>query len=100
MQYSQFKHNIVLHHGIKPRLIQRLIDEIKRDRNGEIIDKGAVRQAVHMLLEVGVQSRKIYEQEFESVLLADTVEYYRLESNQLILENSCDAYLQKANLRL
>jgi hypothetical protein len=54
MQYSQFKHNIVLHHGIKPRLIQRLIDEIKRDRNGEIIDKGAVRQAVHMLLEVGV----------------------------------------------
>jgi hypothetical protein len=81
MQYSQFKHNIVLHSSIKPRLVARLIEEIRKDRDGQIIDKGAIRQAIHMLLEVGVHSRKIYEQEFESVLLVETAAYYRLESN-------------------
>jgi hypothetical protein len=34
-----------------------------------------------MLLEVGVHSRKIYEQEFERVLLTESAAYYRLESN-------------------
>ena len=81
MQYSQFKHNIVLHPLIKTRLVSRLVEEIRKDRDGEIIDKGAIRQAIHMLLEVGVHSRKIYEQEFESVLLAETAAYYGLESN-------------------
>ena len=81
MQYSQFKHNIVLHPSIKYRVVARLIEEIRKDRDGEIIDKGAIRQAIHMLLEVGVHSRKIYEQEFERVLLAETASYYRLESN-------------------
>jgi len=81
MQYSQFKHNIVLHPHIKTRLVSRLVEEIRKDRDGEIIDKGAIRSAIHMLLEVGVHSRKIYEQEFESVLLTETAAYYRLESN-------------------
>lgn len=61
MQYSQFKHNIVLHSQIKLRLVYRLLEEIKKDRSGFIIDKGAIRQSIHMLLEVGVHSRKIYE---------------------------------------
>lgn len=53
-----------------------------------------------MLLEVGVHSRKIYEGEFEAVLLHETADYYRLESNQLITECNCGAYLRKANARL
>lgn len=33
-----------------------------------------------MLIEVCKNSRKLYEQEFEKVLLAETAEYYRQES--------------------
>jgi cullin 1 len=53
-----------------------------------------------MLIEVGMQSRKIYEQEFESALIAQTRDYYRNESNNFITQNSCNAYLAKANARL
>ena len=53
-----------------------------------------------MLIEVGMQSRKIYEQEFESALIAQTRDYYRNESNNFITQNSCNSYLAKANARL
>mmetsp|Transcript_13170 Transcript_13170/g.20493 ORF Transcript_13170/g.20493 Transcript_13170/m.20493 type:complete len:135 (+) Transcript_13170:583-987(+) len=53
-----------------------------------------------MLIEVGMQSRKIYEQEFESALLQRTRDYYRNESNAFISQSSCKDYLQKAMSRL
>jgi hypothetical protein len=39
MQTSQFKHHIVLHPQIKGRLIQKLISEIREERNGKVIEK-------------------------------------------------------------
>ena len=59
-----------------------------------------MRQAIQMLIEVCKNSRKLYEQEFESVLLAETADYFRLESNKLITDSSCAAYLDRANKRL
>ena len=53
-----------------------------------------------MLIEVNKSSRKLYEQEFECVLLQETEEYYKQESNQLITEFPCFAYLEKAHMRL
>lgn len=53
-----------------------------------------------MLIEVCKNSRKLYEQEFESVLLSETSDYFRLESNQLITDTSCAAYLDQAHKRL
>ena len=34
------------------------------------------------------------------MLLADTADYYRLESNKLIVDTSCAGYLAKAHARL
>lgn len=53
-----------------------------------------------MLVEVGISSKKIYEQEFEKPFILETQNYYRLESNQLITSNSCYTYLRKAKERL
>jgi len=47
-----------------------------------------------------MQNRKIYEQEFESVLLTETTDYFKLESNSLISDYSTAAYLSKAHKRL
>lgn len=69
MQTSQFKHQVVLFPAIKQRLISILMKEIKSERDGNFIEKTQVRSAIQLLVEVGMQSRKIYETEFESVLL-------------------------------
>ena len=100
MQYSQFKHHVILNPAIKERLIQLLIKEIRHEREGEIIEKSQIRNSVQMLIEVCKNSRKLYEQEFEKVLLQETADFYKLESQQLITDSSCGSFLEKAHKRL
>ena len=69
------------------------MQEIKAERDGEVIERTQVRSAIQMLIEVCKNSRKLYEQEFETVLLSETSDYFRLESNQLITDTSCASYL-------
>ena len=45
-------------------------------------------------------SKKLYELEFERSFIAETQNYYRLESNLYITDSSCFAYLQRAKQRL
>jgi predicted phosphatase len=39
MQMSQFKHQIVLHPQIKARLLARLLEDIRSERDGKVIEK-------------------------------------------------------------
>ena len=100
MQTSQFKKHVVQKDQIKRRLINLLLSEIERERNGETIERIFVQKVIEMLIEVGMQSKKIYEQEFEAHLITQTRDYYRNESNRFITENSCNDFLVKANSRL
>lgn len=77
-----------------------MISEIRCERDGGIVEITQMRSAIQMLVEVGISSKKIYEQEFERVLVQESQNYFRLESNQFITDNSCFAYLQKAKQRL
>ena len=49
-----------------------------------------------MLIEVKKSSRKLYEHEFESVLLQETTDYYKNESLRYIVDHPCSAYIEKA----
>lgn len=100
MQTNQFKTHVIFKGQIKRRLVALLLQEIERERNGERIERVYVSSVIEMLIEVGMQSKKIYEQEFESALIQQTQDYYRNESNSQIVQNSCKAYLMKAYSRL
>ena len=100
MQTSQFKTQVILNAQIKKRLISLLLAEIEKERNGEMIERIYLQKVIEMLVEVGMQSRRIYETEFEAVLIQHTRDYYRNESNQDISQNSCNAFLLKASRRL
>ena len=39
MQYSQFKHHVILNPQIKQRLVTLLMQEIKAERDGEVIER-------------------------------------------------------------
>jgi len=81
-------------------LVSLLLAEIEKERNGEMIERIYLQKVIEMLIEVGMQSKRIYEQEFESLLIQQTRDYYRNESNHYITQNSCNDYLAKANTRL
>lgn len=48
----------------------------------------------------GEPSLKLYEEEFESAFLTDTIEYYRLESQNQLLKLPVSQFMQVANERL
>jgi len=82
---------------IKQKLIKRILDEIKKERDGGIVEVTQMRKVIQMLVEVGISSKKIYENEFEKLFVQETQAYYRGESHYYITTHSCFAYLQKAN---
>ena len=100
MQTNEFKKNVVMRDEIKRKIVKLLLAEIEKERNGEMVERLYLQKSIEMLIEVGMQSRKIYEIEFESALINKTRDYYRNESNIFISQNSCNAYLMKANSRL
>jgi len=85
---------VILNAHIKHKLIAKLLSEIKTERDGGIVDISQMRHTIQMLVELsgGVASnhnqiqnisvsKKLYEQEFERPFIAETQNYYRLESN-------------------
>jgi hypothetical protein len=53
-----------------------------------------------MMVELGIHSKKTYQQEFESIFLKETALYFKTESNNYISINSCPSFLRKADDRL
>jgi cullin 3 len=55
----------------------------------------AVKNACQMLVALGVESRSVYETEFEEPFLRESAEYYRSESQQFLQANSASVYVKK-----
>jgi len=48
------------------------MSEIKKERDGGIVEITQLRQVVQMLVEIGISNKKIYENEFEKVFISET----------------------------
>lgn len=49
----------------------------------------------HMLIDLGINSRAVYEEDFEKQFLETSSNFYRLESQDFISSNSCSDYMKK-----
>lgn len=96
MQTSQFKNHVILPENIKAKFVGKILREIQSEREGNIVDRVLLRQVISMLVEVGITSKKLYEQEFEAPFIRETKEFYHNYSNSLILKSSCPEYLRIA----
>lgn len=95
-----FRDNIARNPKIKDRLSRTLLDMIHRERGGEVIDRGLVSSITHMLIDLGINSRSVYEEDFEKQFLETSAHFYRLESQDFIAANSCSDYMKKIEIRL
>eukprot|EP00743_Colponemidia_sp_Colp-15_P002799 GILK01003029.1.p1 GENE.GILK01003029.1~~GILK01003029.1.p1 ORF type:complete len:733 (-),score=137.04 GILK01003029.1:128-2326(-) len=95
-----FRDEIARHAKIKDRLSQRLLQLILKERQNELIDRSLLKSTLSMLVDVGVHSRTVYEEDFEILFLDQTATFYRQESQQYISQNTTPDYLKKAEQRL
>lgn len=95
-----YRDEVIRQRDIKIHLQEILLDLVGRERRGEVVDRGAVRNACVMLMTVSLNGRDVYEQEFEQAFLKQSAEFYKLESQKFLAENSTSVYINKVEARI
>ncbi|KAI8427868.1 hypothetical protein MSG28_002235 [Choristoneura fumiferana] len=79
---------------------QTLLELVARERRGEVVDRLAIRNACQMLMVLGINSRAVYEEDFEKPFLHQSAEFYRMESQKFLAENSAAVYIARVEARI
>ncbi len=69
---------VVRYGGIRDHLRHILLEMVVRERRGEIVDRLSIKAACQMLMVLGIDSRAVYEEDFERPFLAQSAEFYRV----------------------
>lgn len=64
-----FRDKVVRYGGIGNHLRTTLLEMIMKERRGEVIDRLAVKNACQMLMLLGIETRNVYEEDFETHFL-------------------------------
>eukprot|EP01026_Neomeris_dumetosa_P084477 TRINITY_DN990_c0_g1_i4.p2 TRINITY_DN990_c0_g1~~TRINITY_DN990_c0_g1_i4.p2 ORF type:complete len:239 (-),score=38.32 TRINITY_DN990_c0_g1_i4:17-733(-) len=73
-----------------------VLELVRREREGEVIDRTAVRRTLQIFLEVGLDKRDYYQHDFEHYLVQETRLYYAKNAADWIQTDTCPDYLIKA----
>lgn len=95
-----FRDEVIRYGRIREHLQNVLLDSIARDRAGEVTNRMAMKNACAMLMALGVDSRVVYEDDFEKAFLHQSAEFYQQESQKFLAENSASLYVRKVEERL
>ncbi|KAL0370216.1 UNVERIFIED_CONTAM: Cullin-1 [Sesamum angustifolium] len=69
--------------------------QIDREREGEEINKGIVREAIDIYVEIGDGSRKYYVQDFEGAMMSATTAFYSRKALDWITNQTYQDYMLK-----
>ncbi|KAJ7974421.1 Cullin [Quillaja saponaria] len=90
--------DVVIHSSkTQARLKDTLLELVHRERGGEVINRGLMRNTIKMLMDLGPS---VYQNDFEKHFLEVSADFYRLESQQFVESCDCGDYLKKAERRL
>ncbi|CAN0923684.1 CUL3A [Linum grandiflorum] len=92
-----WRDNIIHSTKIQIRLLNTLLELVRRERTGEVIDRGLMRNIIKMLMDLGAV---VYQDNFEKQFIEVSAEFYMVESQQFIECCDCGEYLKKAEKRL
>lgn len=85
---------------IRDHLRETLLGLVMRERKGEVVDRMSIKNASQMLVILGINSRSVYEEDFERPFLHQSAEFYKMESQKFLAENSASVYIKKVEARI
>jgi len=95
-----FRDQVVKCPRINQHLKALLLDMVTRERNGEVVNRLALRKACEMLMILSLDSRSVYEEDFEEPFLEKSREFYQVESQNVLKSNSASVYIKKVEQRI
>lgn len=95
-----FRDKVVRYGCIGNHLRNTLLTMIMKDRHKESIDRQAIKSACNMLMALGINSRSVYEEDFEKDFLRQSREFFKIESQKFLGENDASTYVNKVEQRI
>ncbi|XP_074104942.1 cullin 3 [Cotesia typhae] len=95
-----FRDQVVRYGCVRDHLRETLLGMVSRERRGEVVDRMAIKNACQMLMRLGINNRLVYEEDFERPFLQQSAEFYRMESQKFLAENSASVYIKKVEARI
>lgn len=92
-----WRDKVIHSNKIRTRLQATLLELVQRERTGEVINRGLMRNVTKMLADLGYV---VYQEDFEKPFIEVSADFYRGESQQFIDCCDCGEYLKKAEKRL
>ena len=81
---------------VRERTKDALLDLIGREREHEQLDRGPVRAAIQVFVNVSTNNLDNYKEDFEAALKESVSSYYKAKAAEWIASDSCAEYLIKA----
>eukprot|EP01012_Entosiphon_sulcatum_P032718 TRINITY_DN4156_c0_g1_i1.p1 TRINITY_DN4156_c0_g1~~TRINITY_DN4156_c0_g1_i1.p1 ORF type:complete len:752 (-),score=258.48 TRINITY_DN4156_c0_g1_i1:543-2798(-) len=69
--------NTAVYENIKNDLCAVILEQVLKERDGLTIDRGVLKEAIGLFVEMGMDSINIYEKDFQHPFLMETAQYYR-----------------------
>ncbi|XP_026468233.1 cullin-3-A [Ctenocephalides felis] len=95
-----FRDQVVRYGCIRDHMRDTLLGMVMRERKGEVVDRLAIKNACQMLMVLGINSRSVYEEDFERPFLFQSAEFYKGESQKFLSENSASVYIKRVEARI
>ncbi|AES96670.1 putative cullin protein, neddylation [Medicago truncatula] len=92
-----WRENVLHSNQIRTRLLNMLLELVRSERAGEVVNRGLIRSITKMLIDTGPS---VYGEEFENPFLLASTEFYRAESQIFIECCGSGDYLKKAEMHL
>lgn len=86
--------------SIREHMRETLLEMVKSERKGEVIDHITIKNACQMLMVLGINHRWLYEENFERPFLVQSAAFYKLESQKFLSENSASVYIKRVEQRI
>ena len=85
---------------IKEQVRNAILEMIKRERGGEVVNRSLIKQVLELFAEMGMGQMEVYTTEFESPFLENTAEFYKREAAVWVEDDTFPAFLSKADKAL
>ncbi|KAL3636262.1 Cullin-3A [Castilleja foliolosa] len=92
-----WRDNVVHSQKIQSRLLNMILELILKERTGEVINRGLMRNTIKLLMDLGPS---VYQENFEKQFLKVSADFYRAESQEFIECSDCGDYLKQSERRL
>jgi cullin 3 len=100
MGLELFRDVVLKQNNINNRLRKVLLDNIAKERQNETIDRILMKSALSMLVEVNVNSKLVYQEDFETPFLAETKLFYETEVQYFLSNNTVPDYMRKVEAHI